>query len=253
MGREELLRECLLEERAALERWDARHLEATGRMVASDMPWSYTDKATRRLKDSKALAVMAVRGGERLADMAPLPFHVHATEADPALVDTARLRLSALGVKVHPVERESDLPLQENYFDLVLNRHRQYIVNEVRRVTRDDGVFLTEQIGGDDGIELNQHLELRRPAALLAWNLSCAVAALREGGFDIIDAREVTLERRFFDTSAIVYFVKHLPAYYPGFSVSRRERALLTLDRYLQTRGSVYARKTRFLIVARRR
>ena len=46
------------------------------------------------------------------------------------------------GITVRKTEEDKPLPFADNSFDLVLNRHDFYDVNEVRRVLKPGGYFI---------------------------------------------------------------------------------------------------------------
>lgn len=50
-------------------------------------------------------------------------------------------KLAPLGITVRKTEEDKPLPFADNSFDLVLNRHDSYDVNEVRRVLKPGRIF----------------------------------------------------------------------------------------------------------------
>jgi len=82
----------------------------------------------------------------------PLPAKTVATEGYAPNVQTARDRLSPLGVQVIAIDQETDhiLPLADSTFDLIINRHEYYDPHEVRRILKPGGRFITQQVGGGE-------------------------------------------------------------------------------------------------------
>jgi SAM-dependent methyltransferase len=64
------------------------------------------------------------------------------------------------------------LPLADATFDLVINRHESFDAREVQRVLRPGGTFITQQVGAQDLIELNEALQDKTRMAFPEWKLS---------------------------------------------------------------------------------
>lgn len=130
-----------------------------GRYVETRPPWDYRAEVTALLSTAHTLLDMGTGGGEFLSSMAPLPPECWATEAYPPNVPVAAARLGPLGVRVVAVDDERHLPLPDAHFDLVINRHESFDPYEVRRILRPGGRFITQQVGGQDNVELNLALQ----------------------------------------------------------------------------------------------
>jgi SAM-dependent methyltransferase len=113
-----------------------------------------------------------------------------ATEAYPPNLPVAAARLGPLGVRVVAVEEDARLPLPDAHFDLVINRHESFDPHEVRRILKPGGRFITQQVGGQDNVELNQALQETVTLSYGAWNAAEAVRQLRDAGLAVLDERE---------------------------------------------------------------
>ena len=71
-------------------------------------------------------------------------------------------KLAPLGVTVRPCGPGGALPYADASFDLVLNGGAPYAADEVRRVLKPGGYFITEQAGGSDGLRLRAHARRRK-------------------------------------------------------------------------------------------
>lgn len=46
------------------------------------------------------------------------------------------------------VFNDSQLPFEDNTFDIIINRHESFDINEVMRILKTNGIFITQQVGG---------------------------------------------------------------------------------------------------------
>lgn len=231
--------------------WDFHWLE--GRMIQDDPPWDYPKLVQEHIHQTISLLDMGTGGGELLASLAPLPADTHATESYPPNQIIAQQRLSDLGVQVHPVTAESPLPFHDNYFDLVINRHDSFDPAEVYRILKPKGVFITQQVGGLDNLELNQVLEDKSSFPFTSWGLASAVTNLYEAGFLVEKAQKSALRSLFLDIGAVVYYLKAIPWQVKSFSPETHYEELVNLHNIIERQGQFMATAHRFLIIAQKK
>jgi SAM-dependent methyltransferase len=235
-------------EAQAFSGWDFSYLN--GRWHESDTSWDYPKIVTDRLRSATSLLDMGTGGGELLASLAPLPAHVCATEGYPPNLGVARARLEPIGVSVHAFERDDALPFADAAFDLILNRHESFSAQEVYRILRPGGVFLTQQVGGHDCIRLNEWLQVELDKPYLDWSLPSAARLLGEAGFTLTRQQEEFPETRFLDIGAVVYYLKIIAWQVPGFTVRAYRNELLKIDEVIRSDGYFAVQSDRFLIEA---
>lgn len=237
-----------------LEGWDFSSL--SDRWVESPRPWDYGAKVLAHLRHSDSLLDIGTGGGEFLSSLVPLPEHTCATEGYPPNVPIARKRLTPLGVEVIQTYSEDNvkvpqlgsLPFRTGYFDLVIDRNDNFVASEVFRVLRPSGVFITQQVGSDNLVELNELLGAERPA--LEWNLDVAVRQLKKVGFEITEKQSASPVSWFKDIGAVVCCLRAVPWQIPDFSVQRYFNELRKLDESMREKGGLRVKETRFFLEA---
>lgn len=232
--------------------WDFSYLEE--RTTAADPPWEYRKLALPCLEGADAALDMGTGGGEWLADLSHQVPHMWATEGYAPNVPLARQRLSGLGICLTTADDERHLPLPDEGFDVVLNRHESYNTQEVWRILRPHGVLVTQQVGSLDAADLNRFFgDPSRDEA--AWHVRSAVAEFEAAGFKVVWSAESFLPFCFHDISAVIYYLKAIPWQIPGLSlvdpvvVARLEdlyREVIANGQFLtyQHRFAVIAKKT---------
>ncbi len=230
--------------------WDFSWLR--GRWYEEDPPWAYESIVAGESKRASSLLDMGTGGGEFLASLAPLPEYTVATESYAPNIPVARGRLEPLGVSIVAFEDDSALPLENNEFDLIVNRHESYAPAELYRLLKADGRFITQQVGSQDCIEINHFLNAPLDDDVDSWTLESEVKAFRQAGFQIERAEEALLGTDFYDIGAVVFFLKIIEWQIPDFTPERYHDRLFAMHRHIQETGAFRARAHRFLLQVRK-
>ena len=249
MKQNDLLTTWLAEERAAhIHGWDFSHIQ--GRYQEGDgLPWDYGQLVRRCLRPGARLLDMDTGGGEFLLSLGH-PHHLtSATEAYPPNVALCRETLTPLGIDFHEAEGGGPLPFPAETFDLVLNRHGDYLPGEVFRVLKPGGVFLTPQVGAENDRDLVELLlDPVPPLPFPEQHLETARRKLEDAGFSILEAREAFPPIRFRDVGALVWFARIIEWEFPGFSVEGCRRQLFRAQKILERKGEIVGTTHRYLL-----
>jgi SAM-dependent methyltransferase len=253
MQDEQLLQFLLAQAEQPFSGWDFSFIGDTGRLATAPLSWSYTSLLLFRLSQSRALLDMGTGGGEYLAMLQPLPPHTSATEGYAPNIPIARARLEPLGVQVAEVGEDNKLPFADGQFDLVINRHEAFDAAEVYRVLQPGGWFITQQVGGQDCLELNKLLGAPAESDWADWNAATVVGQLTAAGFAIERQLEEFPASRFYDVGAIVYYLKAIPWQIEDFSVAKYLPALQEVHAIIERQGFIDVPSHRFLVTAQRK
>ncbi|MEF2966286.1 class I SAM-dependent methyltransferase [Paenibacillus sp. M1] len=241
------------EEEKGFQGWDFSYI--SGRMKEQELPWDYAQyvKELMAANRSAVMLDMGTGGGEFLLSLAPPPGRTFATEAYLPNYELCRAKLPPYGIEVKLVEHDDDLPFGDEFFDLVINRHESFSTQEVYRILKPGGVFVTQQVGGMNNRELSRFLlgdaGMETDAG---FNLSQTAAELEQAGFTVLEQEEFFPEQRFFDMGALVYFAKILEWEFSGFSVDRCFERLCKLQEKVERTGFITSTEHRFFILARK-
>jgi SAM-dependent methyltransferase len=244
---EELVEEAFAQEFSG---WDFSRLK--GRYFESEPFWNYRQMALERMRLASSMLDMGTGGGEFLASLSDLPVQTYATEYYPPNIPIATQRLTPSGVQVVPLKDEHILPFQNEMFDLVINRHEFYELSEVWRILKPGGIFLTQQVGPRNCVQLNQYLDAPLDPDTAKWSLSQEKQNFIDEGFTVLQCYEQVLESNFYDIGAVVFYLKVIEWQIEDFSVEKFEQRLREMHRLIEEQGTFYATEHRFLIEAQK-
>ena len=151
---EKLLEVWRAEERVAhIHGWDFSHIE--GRYAEdTDFPWDYRGVIGQFLRPEMKLLDMDTGGGEFLLSLGHPHENTAATENYPPNVALCRRVLLPLGVDFKPGDGKEKLTFGDHSFHMVINRHGDFCPEEIFRVLKPGGLFITQQVGAENDREL---------------------------------------------------------------------------------------------------
>jgi SAM-dependent methyltransferase len=248
-GDADLIAQWARDAAAPFEGWDFSHLK--DRVVEAEPPWSYPSLARGAIAEAHDILDIATGGGEMLASLAPFPGRVRAVEGYEPNLPVARRRLAPFGIEVFPGNTRSGMPFADASFDLILNRHGGFRAAEMHRVLQPGGVFLSQQVGGDNFADLCAAFGV--PLAYPDNTLERVCDDFAALGCEI-RRREVWYGPvTFADVGALVYFLKAVPWVVTGFDVRLHAEVLIALQRGLEAGKPLRFTHSRFLVEVAKR
>jgi SAM-dependent methyltransferase len=240
---DKLVNDALMQE---LSGWDFSYL--TGRWLEGSPSWDYRSLVEERMQDAKSLLDMGTGGGEFLASLRNLPADTSATECYPPNIPIAEARLNPIDIQVYATEDDAELPFADNTFDLIINRHEAFSPEQVHRILKPSGLFITQQVGGMHCIELNHQVGNSEAPDFVDWSLGIATEGLRLAGFEIQSELEEHPITYFRDIGAIVYYLRKAPWQIPSFDTSTHRDQLLRTHLHIERQGTLAVRDHYFYI-----
>ena len=150
----ELRKEWEAEEKIAhIHGWDFSHIHDRYE-EEDDLPWDYKKIIEEYLDPDMKLMDFDTGGGEFLLSLGHPYKNTAATEGFPPNVELCKETLLPLGIDFKPCDNESDIPFADSSFDIMINRHGSFDPKEIHRLLKDDGIFITQQVGGKNDRDL---------------------------------------------------------------------------------------------------
>lgn len=239
------------EEVARIHGWDFSHID--GRYeVEADLPWNYEALVRQHLESGLDIMDYDTGGGEFLLSLNHPYDKTSATEGYPPNVKLCAEKLLPLGINFKECHDPSDIPFEDESFDLILNRHGSFDAVEPFRLLRQGGIFLTEQVGGNNGRELVEMVLPGTDKPFPHLTLEKQRRGFEAAGFQIVRAEEAYRPIKFYDVGAFVWFARIIEWEFPGFSVERCFERLLKMQEIIDGDGKIEGTIHRYLIIAKK-
>jgi len=243
----------LVEEAAAVSvaGWDFSWLD--GRATEERPPWGYARRLRERVAEVDTWLDVQTGGGEVIAQVPVVPRLAVATESYPPNIAKATALLHPRGIAVVADPDEPPLPFADAAFDLVTSRHPATIWwAEIARVLRPGGSYFAQHVGPSSAFELIEYFLGPLPDARRGRHPDDEAAAARAAGLEIVDLRRARLRMEIRDIGAVVYLLRKVIWWVPGFTVEAYRDRLRDLHALIERDGPFVAHSSRHLIEARR-
>lgn len=252
MHKEELLALWKQEEAIAhIQGWDFSHLR--GRYEEEqDLPWDYEQLVHSYLKKEDHLLDMDTGGGEFLLTLHHPYTKTWCSEGYEPNFELIQQTLAPLGIHVTKAQANA-LPYQDEQFDIIINRHGDLEPDEVYRLLKPNGIFITEQVGKDNDRDLVTMLMQDVPLSFPKQQLAYRIKEMETIGFEILQRQEAYRPIRFYDVGALVWFAHIIEWEFPNFSVDAYLPQLYQLQKQIEEHGEIQGTIHRFMIVASKR
>lgn len=242
---------CEKEEKQSFFGWDFSHLN--NRWENEKLKWNYFDIIKNHLRDTDNLLDIGTGGGEFLLTLNHPYKLTSVTEAYPPNFELCKEKLSPIGISVNQTYKDNVLPFDNDTFDIIINRHAAFDLNEVYRVLKSGGYFITQQVGNRNNNELRSKLLSNfEPNVNEKHTLHHYLENLSQMNYSIEFSDEQFLRVKFLDIGALVYYAKIIEWEFPHFSVSKCFDNICKCQTEIEQNGYIQSKWHRFIIVAQK-
>ena len=239
------------EDAAHIHGWDFSHIDGRANQDL-DLPWDYRQIIKQYLHDDMKILDYDTGGGEFLLSLEHPFDKTAATEGYPPNAELCRETLLPLGIDFRECNDPASIPFEDESFDMILNRHGSFHAEELYRLLKKGGIFITEQVGGDNDMDLVEMVLPNTEIPFPDLNLREQKKVFEDAGFQIIEAADAYRPIRFYDVGAFVWFARIIEWEFPEFSVDKCFERLLELQKKIDDGGGIEGTAHRYLIAAKK-
>lgn len=253
MNKIDLYNFCKAEENIAyIHGWDFSHLNERF-TEETDLPWNYDEIVRSYLLPEYRLLDIDTGGGEYLLSLKHPYSKTSATEGYAPNVNLCKRILLPLGIDFKMADDYAALPFDNDSFDIVINRHGNYNIDELYRILKPNGIFITEQVGENNDRELINLLlpEIGEPVSRGLY-LEAQKRRFLNHSFEILKSDEAYRPIKFFDTGALVWFARIIQWEFPGFCVDKCFDRLIEAENIKNKNGCIEGTIHRYLLVTKK-
>lgn len=232
---------------AKLKGWDFSQV----RVVEEDSRIDYSKVVGSRLEKTKILLDMGTGGGKKLLVFASKVKEAIATDIDQRMIKTAAENLDKTNLNnVHLVVCDSEnLPIAGVSIDVVINRHSPFNAEEVSRILKPGGAFVTQQVSEGDKSNFKAVFGRRQSFGVKSGTLKKRyLKALRQAGIQVIEEKTVNTIEYYQSMDDVIFLLANTPII-PNFDFEKEQSKLEDIEQRFRTERGIRTNSERFLIV----
>lgn len=163
--------------------------------------------------------------------------------------EEAKLRLEDKPVRLTTLTQDNRYPFKDERMDVVVCYNENFNPDEGKRILKDGGTLLINQLGSDNLLELYAFLGPR--LFTTKWDLATLKKGLRNNGYSILSGHEERAEIRFRTLAAFHHYVKDM-AFMKLDDVKYYINQFFLIDQTIEKNGFFAMQTHRFYVAARK-
>ncbi|MDR0785671.1 MAG: class I SAM-dependent methyltransferase [Treponema sp.] len=205
------------------------------RVQEEPLPWDLRLIVKKFLHGKQSILDMFAGNADFLNCFPTLPPRVAFVDKLPVDAPEQVWNVKDARVRVKHSNGDCLLPFPDASFDLILNRNGKYEISEVCRSLAPGGVFITQQIGGMNALDLCAALGML--IKITGRNLVQNTAAFARAGLCLVDCGESMGKQRFYRIDDVLYYIKHIPLLTECFNANISKQELSVLESVMERQG----------------
>ena len=232
--------------------WDFSRMQT----LRDPIPWDYPELVKTYMYPPCHVLDIGTGGGEMFLSLANSvttgvgidtdPQMITAAQANSAFKQVANISWEVMGAEA--------LQFPESAFDVILNRHAYVHVEEIVRVLRPGGLFITQQVGDHNTANICEVFGCE-PSGHYGKKAKQEIQALTEKfqllGCTLETQQEYDVDYWFSDTESFIFWLKAIPIP-EDFAVEKHWKEVDQIIQKLGTAKGIKTNEHRILLVARK-
>ncbi len=217
--------------------WDFSKIEKRKKVVGKK--WDFLEIAKGYVTDETVLLDIGTGGGEKLLEIAKRAKKACGIDHQQSMIDAANRNLAEskmLNVEFKLADAKS-LPFTDGYFDVVMCRHASFYAQQVYRVMKPNGVFLTQQVYAEkDAINIKSIFGRGQGFSRenVADPIGKYVRELESVGFEVLREDTYDAMEYYADMADLIFLLRNTPII-PNFDIDKDRKCLEEIERKYKT------------------
>lgn len=208
--------------------------------------YQFVDVVNEYVYPNDHLVCLSNDGGELVESMEKYPQVAFLIDRKD---DEAKLRLEDKPVRLTTLTKDKRYPFKDERMDVVVCYNENFNPDEGKRILKDGGTLLINQLGSENLLELYSFLGPRIFTS--KWDLSALKNGLMNHGYSILSGHEERAEIRFKTLASFHHYVKDM-TFVKMDDLKHYINQYFAIDKAIENHG-FYAMKThRFYVAARK-
>ncbi|MFW0837505.1 MAG: class I SAM-dependent methyltransferase [Candidatus Komeilibacteria bacterium] len=230
--------------------WDFSNLQ----VETEDKKWNFYKEVVAKAKSNFRLLDIGTGGGEAVLKIRNNFTEIIGIDFSVNMIMTAKanLKKSKATNVIFKLMDAKQLEFQDNYFDIVSDRHCEFSAFEIARVLKPGGYFLTQQVSEGDKLNIKQAFGRGQD-----WGVKEGIAMkkyitkLKTAGFVNIKVYTYNVKEWYKSAEDLIFLLRHTPII-PNFGKKPEDFAVL--DRFIADNSSqsgILTNSKRYMLIAR--
>ena len=234
--------------------WDFGKIDKRKKVIGKK--WVFLEVVKGYVTDGTFLLDIGTGGGEKLLEVAKIAGKAYGIDNQQSMIDAANKNLAEM--KMRNVEFKladaKNLPFPQGYFDVVMCRHAPFYAQQVYRVMKSKGTFLTQQVHSEkDAINIKrvfgrgQGFGREREANPIRRY----IRELKAAGFEILRRDTYNATEYYADMADLIFLLRNTPMI-PDFDIDKDRKCLEEIESKYARDDSIKTNSARYLIVCKK-
>lgn len=233
--------------------WDFSKIDKRKKVVGKK--WDFLEIVKGYVTDKTVLLDIGTGGGKKLLEVAKTVEKAYGIDHQQSMISTAHRNLAES--KMRNVEFKladaKNLPFPEEHFDIIMCRHAPFSAQQVYRVMKPKGIFLTQQVySGKDAANIKRIFGRgqgygRKPGT----GIKKHVRELQAAGFEILRKDTCNVTEYYADMADVIFLLRNTPII-PDFDIDKDRKHLEEIESKYKTDYGIKTNSARYLLVCRK-
>jgi SAM-dependent methyltransferase len=226
--------------------WDFSKIEPN----VEDVTWELTDEV-KKFKGNKVLLDLGTGGGKKLLSLADDFKCLIGIDNSEGMITTANKNRNKENVRFILCSFDK-VPLPDNSFDVIMARHAPFSVKEVSRLLKQGGIFITQQVGEKDKINIKEIFGRGQNFGEQSGEaVENSLNEFKSNGYEIVKKERYDATEYYKDMGDILFLLENTPII-PNFDRESDKENLLKFEQEFKSEKGVKTNSERFLLIVRK-